>query len=93
MGERSPRLQPRAALAAQAQPVAHLEPTRRRSAGDRRVQHAFLTQRARDLRLPAIEAASGVNAMLLASLSDDERHQFIALMRKIIAAEGQRAAD
>lgn len=58
--------------------------TRRRSAGDRRAQHVFLTQRARDLRAPAIEAATGVNAAVLANLNDSERRQFIELMRKII---------
>lgn len=66
--------------------------TRRSDAGDRRVQRVFLTARARDLRAPAIGAAMGVNAALLADLSDDERRQFIDLMHRIIAAEQRRAA-
>lgn len=57
----------------------------------RRAQRIFLTERARALQAPAIEAASGVNTELLANLDADERRDFIALMRKIITAEQQRA--
>lgn len=61
--------------------------TRRRDEADRRAQRIFLTERARALQTPAIEAASGVNTKLLANLDTDEQREFIALMRKIITAE------
>lgn len=59
--------------------------TRRRAKADRRMQHIFLTEHARRLQAPAIEAATGVNAALLADLEPDERQQFVTLMHKIIA--------
>ena len=59
--------------------------TRRKDPEDGRSQLVLLTDRARALHAPAVAAASGVNADLLASLSDPERAQFLALMRKVIA--------
>ncbi|WP_347266977.1 MarR family transcriptional regulator [Paracoccus sp. (in: a-proteobacteria)] len=61
--------------------------TRQRAEADRRMQHIFLTERARRLQAPAIEAATAVNASLLAGLGPDDRHQFIRLMQKIISGQ------
>lgn len=65
--------------------------TRRSGETDRRVQNIFLSPPARKLQAPAMEAASGVNAALLACLSKDERRQFLALMQKIIVAQTREA--
>lgn len=58
---------------------------RLRDDADGRVQRVWLTEHARALRIPAIEAALAENAEALAGLSEDERRQFIALMRRVIA--------
>jgi len=59
--------------------------TRRKDPEDGRSQLVWLTERARALHAPAVAAASGVNADLLAALDAAERPQFLALMRKVIA--------
>ncbi len=61
---------------------------RKKDVSDGRVQRVWLTDRARDLRGPAIEAASAENAATLRGLSEDEQRQFIALMQKVIAQVG-----
>mgnify|MGYP003380914916 CR=1 FL=1 len=66
---------------------------RERDESDGRVQRVWLTDRARGLRAPATEAAMAENVEALASLSDAERCQFIALMQKVIATRSAAAAD
>ncbi|MCB1312858.1 MAG: MarR family transcriptional regulator [Sedimentitalea sp.] len=58
---------------------------RERDAKDGRIQRAWLTDRARALRDPAIAAAMAENAAALAPLSRDEQRQFLDLMRRVIA--------
>lgn len=58
---------------------------RKKDAQDGRAQRIWLTDKARALRSPATEAALQVNAGALQRLSEPERRQFIALMRKLIA--------
>ncbi|MGR3758604.1 MarR family winged helix-turn-helix transcriptional regulator [Roseobacteraceae bacterium NS-SX3] len=58
---------------------------RRPAPGDRRARLICLTGHARTLREQAMAAARGVNAAALAGLSEDERAQFLALMRRTIA--------
>lgn len=53
---------------------------------DARMRRVWLTEEGRTLRDPAIEAANGLNAALLRALSDEERAVFLALVRKLIAA-------
>lgn len=57
---------------------------RKRDESDGRVQRVWLTERARDLRVPAVSAALDENAFELAGLSEAERAQFVALMQKLI---------
>ncbi len=64
---------------------------RKKDSTDGRVQRIWLTNHARDLHKPAIEAAMAENIAALADLSEIEQHQFIALMQKVIAARQQRA--
>ena len=71
---------------------------RQRSKADGRVQEIRLTDRGQSLRGPAIDAALAVNDTALASLSPEEREQFLGLMGKIIRTfdhdgEGADAAD
>ena len=63
---------------------------RRKDPQDGRVQRIWLTDRARALNGPATEAAGSVNEDLLSSMSDDERQQILALIRKAIATIGER---
>ena len=63
---------------------------REKDRDDGRVQRIKLTDRARDLRAPAIAAATAENNDALLALSDQESAQFIALMQKIIAARKER---
>ena len=63
--------------------------TRTKDAGDGRAQRVWLTDRARALRGPAEAAAEAENAAALAGLSDAERAQFLALMRRVLAAGRQ----
>jgi DNA-binding MarR family transcriptional regulator len=58
---------------------------RKKDVSDGRVQRVWLTDCARDLRGPAIEAARAENAATLSGLSENEQRQFIALMQKVIA--------
>ena len=58
---------------------------RKKDISDGRVQRVWLTDCARDLRGPAIEAARAENAAALSGLSEDEQRQLIALMQKVIA--------
>lgn len=53
---------------------------------DGRVQRVWLTDRARELRGPALRAAVAENEDALSALSEEEQAHFIALMRKIITA-------
>jgi DNA-binding MarR family transcriptional regulator len=64
--------------------------TRKKDVSDGRMQRVWLTDRARRLRQPALKAAMAENAEAVAGLSEDERHQFITLMQKVIAARKQR---
>lgn len=57
---------------------------RKKDISDGRVQRVWLTDCARDLRGPAIEAAREENAAALSGLSEDEQRQLIALMQKVI---------
>lgn len=57
---------------------------RKKDANDGRAQRIWLTDRARNLRDPAIAAAQEENAMRLAGLTEDEKRQFIALIQKVI---------
>lgn len=59
---------------------------RRPSPTDRRARLAHLTDRARALQGPAIAAAQAQNARALAGLTAEESRQFIAMMKKVIAA-------
>ena len=61
--------------------------TRRKDPKDGRAQLVWLTEHARSLQAPAIAAAEGVNADLLAGLTGDEQAQLLALMRKVIAVQ------
>ena len=53
---------------------------------DRRARLVFLTDRARDIRLPAIEAARAVNAEMLGPLTADEQNVLVDLMGKMVSA-------
>lgn len=64
---------------------------RKKDGADGRAQRVWLTEKARALRGPAIEAALAENAAALAALSDQERATFISLMRRIIADRSKRA--
>lgn len=64
---------------------------RRKDPGDGRVQRVWLTEKARDLRAPALAAAMAENEAALALLSQAEREQFLTLMRKVIAAKRSAA--
>ena len=66
---------------------------RSRDSVDGRVQRVWLTPRARELHDPAVAAANAENAAALRSLSDDERQQFIALMRKVIATRATESDE
>ncbi|PVA11039.1 MarR family transcriptional regulator [Pelagivirga sediminicola] len=57
---------------------------RRKDASDGRKQRVWLTERARGLQGPAIEAAIAENADALSGLTEEERRQFVSLMRKVI---------
>ena len=57
---------------------------------DGRVQRVWLTDRACGLREPALKAAMEENTEALAELSENEQHQFILLMQKVIATRKQR---
>lgn len=59
--------------------------TRRQHGADRRARQVFLTDRARALRAPALQAAQQQNAQALAGLSQTEQAQFIALCQRVIA--------
>lgn len=63
---------------------------RARDARDGRAQRVWLTERARALRGPAIAAATAENAAALAGFSEEETRQFLALMRRVIAAGAAR---
>ncbi|MEA1942717.1 MAG: MarR family transcriptional regulator [Pseudomonadota bacterium] len=53
---------------------------------DRRARLVFLTDRARELRAPAIEAARSVNADMLEPLTADEQNVLVDLMEKMVSA-------
>ncbi|MEM5478183.1 MarR family transcriptional regulator [Pacificibacter sp. AS14] len=65
---------------------------RKKDVGDGRVQRVWLTDHARDLRGPAIQAARAENAAALSGLSEVEQSQFITLMQKVIAARQPKDA-
>ena len=64
--------------------------TRTKDESDGRVQGAWLTDAARQIHTRAIAAALDENASTLAALSDDEKRQFIGLMKKVIATSGNK---
>ena len=64
---------------------------RKKDESDGRVQRIWLTQRARGLHGAAVTAAQDENLAALAGLSEDEHQQFIALLHKIIKANGSEA--
>lgn len=64
---------------------------RKKDASDARAQRVWLTAKARALQNPTITAACDQNAAALTGLSENEREQFIALMRKMIATMQNRA--
>lgn len=53
---------------------------------DRRARLVFLTDRARELEAPAIEAAQAVNADMLEPLSADDRDVLVDLMSRMVFA-------
>lgn len=53
---------------------------------DRRARQNWLTEKARSMKGPAIEAALAQNETALAGFSEAEREQFLALMRRAIDA-------
>ena len=57
--------------------------------GDRRARIVRLTPRARALEEPATAAATAVNDMLLAGLSEPARDGFVATMRAIVVTSAQ----
>lgn len=63
---------------------------RRKDVSDGRVQRVWLTDHARHLRKPAIEAAKAENAAALSGLSEAEQSLFVALMQRVIAAQQQK---
>ncbi len=65
---------------------------RRPSEDDGRVQKIFLTEAAKVLEAPAIEAALATNKAALSGLSGEEQIQFLKLMRRAIAGL-QKAED
>lgn len=60
--------------------------TKQPHASDRRAQMICLTEKARQLRAPALAAAEGQNSQALAPLSADERTIFIGMMGRVIDA-------
>ncbi|MGB5831292.1 MAG: MarR family transcriptional regulator [Thiohalocapsa sp.] len=66
---------------------------RKKDPADARARRIWLTDKARDLRAPAIAAAVQVNSDALAGLSEADRGQFIALMGRIIAGMQGPALD
>ncbi|WP_417245514.1 MarR family winged helix-turn-helix transcriptional regulator [Celeribacter sp.] len=52
---------------------------------DARVQTVWLTERARDLREPAVRAAEEVNDLAAQGMSDQQRADFTTLMAQVIA--------
>lgn len=58
---------------------------RKKDDTDGRVQRIWLSERARGLHIPAMEAAIAENTAQLAGLTDAETQQFMTLMQKIIA--------
>lgn len=58
--------------------------TRRAHESDKRARLVFLTDKARDLRDPALAAAASQNDKAMAGLSQDEYQQLIALMQRVI---------
>lgn len=67
--------------------------TRRKDPKDGRAQQVWLTEHARQLQTPAIAEAAAVNDAALAVLDGEERAQFLALMRRVIAADHSSAPD
>lgn len=65
---------------------------RKKDVSDGRVQRVWLTDHARDLRGPAIQAAGAENTAALSGLSEAEKSQFVALMQKVIATRQLKAA-
>ena len=64
---------------------------RRPHPGDGRVQQIWLTEKARALRTPALEAAMETNAHALGAMNAREQAEFLRLMRLAIAAlRGER---
>ena len=57
---------------------------RKKDPGDGRAQRIWLTDKARALHRPAINAAKNVNNDALTVLSKTERQQFIKTLRKVI---------
>lgn len=57
---------------------------RKKDVNDGRAQRVWLTDRARNLRKPAIAAAQQENETRLAGLSAEEKRLFVALMQKVI---------
>nr|WP_319246500.1 MarR family transcriptional regulator [uncultured Celeribacter sp.] len=58
---------------------------RRTHEADARVQTVWLTERARALREPAIEAAISVNDLATQGMNDEQRAAFTTLMAQVIA--------
>ena len=59
---------------------------REKDQADGRVQRVWLTERARDLRGPATEAASSVNRDVLASFSPEAQQRLIESMGQLVEA-------
>jgi len=53
---------------------------------DRRARLVFLTERARALRTPAIEAAQSVNSDMLEPLDANERDMLVGLLARMVSA-------
>jgi DNA-binding MarR family transcriptional regulator len=67
---------------------------RLRDETDGRVQRIWLTETARNLREPALQAAMEENRETLAPLSETDRRHFIRLLRTIIeSSQARRSAE
>lgn len=57
---------------------------------DSRVQSIFLTERGRELKEPALQAATGINRVALSVLAPKERQQLLELMRRVVEHQQSR---
>jgi len=58
--------------------------TRRAHKSDKRARLVYLTDKAREMRGGALEAAKAQNELALADLSEQERDLFVSMMRRVV---------